>query len=202
MDAGEFGRTICKNGRQSMNKVLSVIASRRSVRRFKKEQIKDKELQAILESGLQAPSGHNDQSCYFVAVRSRELIDELSAGCKQNMQKLPVDWMAELGRNEKYHIFYNAPTVIIVAARKDAISPLPDACAAIENMLLAAESLGVGSCWMGFAAFYFSGPEQYRKLGIPEGYQVHYGVALGYKPEKLALNPPQRKQDKYFHVID
>lgn len=184
-----------------MNEVLKIIASRRSVRGFKTGQIGEPELELILASGIQAPSGHNDQSCYFVAVQNRELIDELSDGCKQAMRKVPVDWIAELGRNDKYHIFYNAPTVIIVAARRDAVSPLPDACAAIENMLVAAESLGIGSCWMGFAAFYFTGPEQYRKLGIPEGYEVHYGIALGYKPDKLKLNPPQRKREKDFHVM-
>lgn len=184
-----------------MNEVLKVIARRRSVRGFKAEQIKEEELNAILESGLQAPSGHNEQSCYFVAIQDKPLIEELNEGCKQGMRRASVDWIAELGRNEKYHIFYNAPTVVLVAARRDAISPVPDVSAAIENMLIAAESLGIASCWMGFARFYFTGAEQCRKFGIPEGYEVHYGVALGYKPEKLKLNPPQRKRDKSYHVI-
>lgn len=184
-----------------MNKVLKTIASRRSSRSFKAEQIQEKELQAILEAGLQAPSGHNDQSWYFAAVQNRGLIDEISAGCKQEMRKAPLDWMAELGGNGKYHIFYHAPTVIIVAAHNKAISPLPDVCAAIQNMLIAAESLDIGSCWMGFAAFYFNSPERYQKLGIPEEFTVHYGVALGYKPEKVNPAPPKRKREKYFHVI-
>ena len=184
-----------------MNKVLQTIANRRSSRSFRAEQIQEKELQAILAAGLQAPSGHNDQSWYFAVVQNRELIDEISAGCKQEMQKAAMDWMAELGRNQKYHIFYHAPTVIIVAAHKKAISPLPDVSAAIQNMLIAAESLDIGSCWMGFAAFYFNSPERYQKLGIPDGYKVHYGVALGYKPEKVTLAPPLRKRDTYFHII-
>ena len=89
-----------------------------------------------------------------------------------------------------------------VEMKKDAISPLVDVSAAIENMLIAAESLGIGSCWIGFAKFYFTGPERPKKLGIPEGYDVYYGVALGYKGEGPQAKPPARKYEKYFHVIE
>jgi hypothetical protein len=66
---------------------------------------------------------------------------------------------------------------------------------------IAAESLGIGSCWMGFAKFYFSYPQNYKKIGIPEGYEVHYALTLGYKPEKLKLNPRQRKYENFYRVI-
>jgi len=184
-----------------MNDVLKAIAGRRSLRRFKAGQITDSELQAIIDAGLQAPSGHNDQSCFFSVVQNADLIKELSDGAKEAMTQIPVTWIAELGRNEKYDIYYEAPTAIIVAAKKDTVSPAADVCAAIQNMLVAAESLGVGSCWIGFAKFYFSGPERTKKLGIPEGYEVHYGVALGYKPDGLALNPPVKKYERYFNII-
>jgi nitroreductase len=184
-----------------MNAVLKPIARRRSARKFLGEQIKEAELDAILAAALQAPSAHNDQSSYFTVVQNRELIDEMSEGSKVEMRKAPVDWMIAMGSNEALNIYYKAPTVIIVAGKKDAISPLVDACAAIQNILIAAESLGIGACWIGFAKFYFTGPDRYRKLGIPESYEVHYGVALGYKPEGPAAKPPARKYEKYFHVI-
>jgi nitroreductase len=184
-----------------MNDVLEAIAKRRSVRRFLPEQIKEAELEAILAAAMQAPSAHNDQSSYFAVVQNGELIDEMSEGSKVEMRKAPVDWMVSMGSNKALNIYYKAPTVVIVAGKKDAISPLVDACAAIQNMLIAAESLGIGSCWIGFAKFYFTDPDRYKKLGIPEGYEVHYGVALGYKPEGNVANPPARKYDKYFHVI-
>ncbi len=184
-----------------MNDTLRTIAQRRSFRQFKKEQIRDDELQAILDAGLQAPSGHNDQSWYLTVIQNRERNDQISDGSKQEMLKLPVDWMVQIGKNENFHIFYHAPTVILVAAREDAISPIADACAAIENMLIAAESLGMGSCWIDFARLYFTSPERYREVGIPEGYKVHYSVALGYKPDGLQPNPRQMKRDHYFHII-
>jgi nitroreductase len=184
-----------------MNEVLETIAVRRSARRFLPEQLKDAELDAILAAGSRAPSAHNDQSAYFVAVQSKALIDEMSEGSKVEMRKAPYDWMAAMGSNKALHIYYEAPTVVVVAGRTDAISPLVDACAAIQNMLLAAESLGIGSCWIGFTKFYFNGPDSYRKLGIPEGHEVHYGLALGYRPEGPVAKPPARKQERYYHVI-
>jgi nitroreductase len=184
-----------------MNDVLKTIAARRSTRQFGPGQITDAELHAILEAGLEAPTGHNDQSCYFVVVQNSERIREISEGSKAEMRKAPLDWIAKIGGNEKFNIFYDAPTVVLVAARKDAVSPVPDACAAIQNMVIAAESLNVGSCWIGFAHFYFSSPERLRSVGIPDGHAVHFAVALGYSPGGAGANRPARKFEKYFHVI-
>jgi nitroreductase len=184
-----------------MNDVLKTIAARRSTRQFEPGQITDDELQAILEAGLQAPTGHNDQSCYFVVIQKSETIREISEGSKAEMLKVPLDWIAKIGGNRRFNIFYNAPTVVLVASRKDAASPVPDACAAIQNMVIAAESLNVGSCWNGFAHFYFSSPERLRSIGIPDGHAVHFGVALGYRSAEFSADRPARKFEKYYHVI-
>jgi nitroreductase len=79
-----------------------------------------------------------------------------------------------------------------VAAKKGAVSPLADVRAAIENMLIAAESLGIGSCWIGFVKFCFTGPDRLKRFGIPEDYEVHYGIVLGLKPDGLSLTPPAK----------
>jgi nitroreductase len=184
-----------------MNETLGTIAKRRSTRQFKPEPIADTELHAILEAGLAAPSGHNDQSWYFAVVQNKDLIGKLSDGSKIEMQKTGMDWIVNLGKNEQFNIYHHAPTVVLVAVRKDAVSPVADACAAIQNMLIAAESLHIGSCWIGFAQFYFTTPERTREVGIPDGYAVHYAVALGYRPEGQRSNPPARKYTKYYHVI-
>jgi nitroreductase len=184
-----------------VNEVLHVIARRRSVRQFKREQIADGELQSIIQAGLQAPTAHNDQSCYFVVIQDKALIDAMSEGSKAEMRKSPLSWIADLGRARTFNIYYGAPTVIIVATRKDAVSPVADACAAIENMLIAAESLNIGACWIGFSRYYFIDSSRYNDLRIPEGYEVQYAVALGPKPAGLTLHAPGRKRERYFHVI-
>jgi nitroreductase len=184
-----------------MNEVLRAISMRRSIRKFESKQISDSDLHAILEAGLQAPSGHNDQSWYFSVIQDPKLIKELSDGSKIEMQKSPVPWIGELGKNEKVNIYYNAPTVIIVSARKDAVSPMPDVCAAIQNILIAATSLNIGSCWIGFTKFNFNSQEKNKKAGVPEGYEVYYGVALGYIQGGLKLNSPERKYKEYYKII-
>jgi nitroreductase len=184
-----------------MNEVLSNIAKRRSIRQFSPEQISDPDLQAILEAGHQAPSGHNDQSCYFTVIQDQKRIKELSDGSKAEMQKALVPWISELGRNEKLNIYYNAPTVIIISAHKGAVSPAADVCAAIQNILLAATSLNLGSCWIGFTKFYFTSPERNQKAGIPDDCEVYYGVALGHIQENINPNPPVRKYEKYYQIV-
>ena len=184
-----------------MNEVLKTIARRRSIRQYKDEQIKDFELKAILEAGLQAPSGHDSQPWHFTVIQKRELIDEISAGSKMAMRKSGIDWIVKLGEAEKYNIFYNAPTIIILAAKKDALSPVADVSAALQNMLIAAESLGIGSCWMGFAKFYFSDAQSYKKIGIREGYEVFYALTLGYKPQGWKANPRKRKYEDFYRII-
>jgi nitroreductase len=184
-----------------MNEVLKTIAARRSVRQFRREQIKDSELMSIIEAGLQAPTAHNDQSCYFTIIQNKALIDEINRGSKIEMSMSDIDWVVKAGKNEKLHIFYNAPTVIIVSGRKDAVSPFADVCIAIENMLIAAESLNIGSCWIGFAKYFFNDIENLSKVPIPEGYEPCYGVSLGYKPENLKLERPERKYKEYYTII-
>jgi nitroreductase len=184
-----------------MNAVLRAIARRRSTRKFRPDAVGAAELEAVLTAGLQAPTAHNDQSCYFVVVQDAGLIREMSDGSKREMQKVAVDWVAAAGRAEGYHIYYDAPTVVIVATRRDAVAPEADASAAIENMMIAAESLGLGSCWIGFARFFFAAPENNRRFEIPEGYEVRYGLALGYKAAGAASQPPARKRQKYYHVL-
>lgn len=164
-----------------MNQVLKTIRNRRSVRLYKPEQTKEEELQAILEAGIWAPSGHNGQPWHFTVIQNKELIDHMSQVCLTDMAAYPIDWIAKMGKTGK-HIFHNAPTVIVVSGRKEAfLNPVVDCSAAIENMLLAAESLDIGSCWIGLARFFFDKPEELKALNLPEGYEPFYAVTFGYK---------------------
>lgn len=176
-----------------MNQVLRTIKSRRSVRDYLPARLKDAELEAILEAGAYAPSAHNHQSWHFTVIRNKELIDRISRLSKDLMAAGKDDWARSMGANGRFHIFYRAPAVIVVSMRKAAMSPLVDCAAAIENMLLAAESLDIGSCWIGLARYYFSIKEELPRLKLPEGYEPCYAVALGYKGQRPASAPPRKK---------
>ncbi|WP_196605571.1 nitroreductase family protein [Pectinatus haikarae] len=195
-----------------MNQIFNVIKSRRSVRRYLPEQIKEEELNAIIEAGTYAPSGHNCQPWHFTVIQNKLLIESMNEKIKQQMILPLHKWANKMGASDQYNVFHHAPTVVIVSGDKTATSPLPlagtdfhytplvDCAAAIENILLAAESLGIGSCWLGLVNFFFELPEV-RELGIPDSYQPYFAVALGYKDAGTALQPaPKRRTGTVSYI--
>lgn len=176
-----------------MNKVIEVIKNRRSIRKYLPDPLKKEELETIIEAGLYAPNAHNDQPWHFTVIRDKDLIDRISSVSKEGMAKSGMDWMREMAANEKFHVFYGAPAVVVVSMRKDAMSPLVDCSAAIENMLLAAESMDIGSCWIGLARFWFAAGDEVKKLGLPDGYEPCYAVAFGYKGHRPSKALPRKE---------
>jgi len=172
-----------------MNEVISVIKSRRSVRAYKEEQIKEHELQAILEAGLWAPSAHNSQPWHLTVIQDPDLIHHISDVSTKAMAKSEVKWMARIGQSGR-SIFHNAPTVIIVSGKEEEfLDPLIDCSAATQNLLLAAEALEIGSCWIGLIRFFFDQEEEVEKLQLPEGHKPFYAVCLGYKVRMNGQGP-------------
>lgn len=164
-----------------MNQVVDSIKNRRSVRAYREEQIKEEELQTILDAGRWAPSAHNSQPWHFTVIQNQEFIRHMSAVSIQGMTQSSVGWVARMGQNGR-DIFYGAPTVVIVSGKKEEfLDPLIDCSAAAQNILLAAESLDIGSCWIGLVRFFFEYAEEVKKLQLPEGYQPFYAICLGYK---------------------
>jgi nitroreductase len=176
-----------------MNEVLKTIKKRRSVRKYQDEQIKDEELDKILESAIYAPNGSNTQSWHFTVIQNKDMINQINDGAKEVMKEIDVPWIANMARSDDFNIFHHAPTVIIVSAKKDTLTPTEDCSAATQNMLLAAESMDIGSCWIGFAKFYFLKGENMKKFNIPEGNEVQFGVALGYKVNENPKAPTRNR---------
>lgn len=118
-----------------MNETIKTLLERRSVRKFKTQQITDEELKAVLDAGLYAPSGANRQSALFIVVQDRETLKTLAA----------MNAAVMGGSGNPY---YDAPTVILVLARRNDSTAVEDASLAIGNMCNAAAALGLGSCWI------------------------------------------------------
>ncbi|WP_425058250.1 FMN reductase [NAD(P)H] [Sporomusa carbonis] len=176
------------------NNVIQTIKNRRSIRTYQEEQIKEAELQAILEAGIYAPTGHNDQPWHFTVIRNKEFINHMSEKTKEVMKTSPIGWVVKIANSDR-HIFYNAPTVIVVSGRKNAYSPLTDCSAAIQNMLVAAESMNIGSVWIGLIDHLFTLEDEVKKFELPEGYQPYYAVCLGYKKDQSPVPAPKRNMD-------
>ena len=184
------------------NETLKTIRQRRSVRSFRPEQIKDEELQAILEAGLYAPNA-GDQAWHFTVVQSKSVLDKLNAAAKEATLQLGIESLKALGTNENYNCLYGAPTLIIVSGDGQAPVPLEGDCAAAtQNLLLAAEALGLGSCWIFFVtlAFLSSHDAKLRKeLRIPEGYKPYYSAVIGYKKAEN-VSVPKRKPNLITYI--
>lgn len=158
----------------SENGTIHTILNRRSIRAYKKEQISNDELETILLAGSAAPSGMNGQSAYAYVIQSEEFMNELVTS---------VERATGIERNP----FYGAPTVVIVFADSSKFSPVEDASLAIENMMLAAYSLGIGSCWIYAVKQFFATEEGKifkKKLGVPDNQMIIGSVALGYADGK------------------
>ncbi|MFL0267378.1 nitroreductase family protein [Candidatus Clostridium radicumherbarum] len=185
-----------------MNETLQIIRNRRSIRAFKNEQIKEEELNEIIEAAIYAPSASNKQPWHFTVVQNKELLDLLNKSFKELAKKSDNDYIKRVGDNENYHVFYNAPTVIIVSGDENNNYAAVDTAAAVENMLLAAEAQGIGGCWIGFIAYVFNseeGREFSKKLGIPEGYKQIHAAALGYKKINRTI-APARKENSVNYI--
>lgn len=177
------------------NEVLNAIFQRRSIRKFEEEQIKNNELEMIIEAGVFAPSSMNQQNWHFTVIQDKNLIDEISLNSKKHILDSPNEHIRSYGTNESLHIFYNAPTIIVVSEEINTMSAETNCAAAIQNMLLAAQSLGIGSCWIGLSRYLFHSvqkDEYFKKLGIPDNFQPNYSIAFGY-PKSNPNSYPERR---------
>jgi nitroreductase len=180
-----------------MNETLRVIYNRRSVRAYKSEQIKDSELQAILDAGILAPSANNVQKWHLTVIQNKGILDRMSKSIAEIMKNSGNPVMAERAGNPDYHTFYNAPTVVIISGEEKFPYTQNDCSASAENILIAAESLNIGSCWIASSNHLFKSDkgEQFKKeLGIPETYIPVVSISLGYKTSEDTSVPPKNRE--------
>jgi len=181
------------------NEVLKSIKNRRSTRKYKEEQISEEELQTLLDAGIQAPSANNSQSWHFTVIQDRDMISSISDKSKEVMLQSDNETILNIGKRS-VNIFYNAPTVIILSGKTDVGSSLVDCSAAIENMLIAAESIGLGTVWVGLVRFFFTLNDDVKKLKLPDGYEPFYAVAVGYKENDGVLGSSKRNREVINYI--
>ncbi|AIZ56791.1 nitroreductase [Candidatus Methanoplasma termitum] len=175
------------------NDTIRSIMERRSVRKYKPRQVTDKELKVIIDCGLNAPSAMNAQDWHFTVIQNAELIDWMNTKIKENLPKESVSrYKDRNGGREDFSMFYDAPTVVLISGDAKDIWTESNCGYAVQNMCLAAQSLGVSSIIIGMARLIFttSKADEYAKeLGVPDGYRPLYAVCFGYgdmRPEAPA----------------
>jgi nitroreductase len=182
------------------NPVLKAIKSRRSHRAFAPTQLTSDEIGAIMEAAIWAPSANNRQAWHFSVVQDQAFLDRIVAEVKAQAATLPDNPMKERMSSPDYHTFYHAPTVVFISAEESTIGAV-DASVAAQNILLAAESLDIGSVLIMSHALAFRGPagaDIRGKLEVPDGYQILQAISLGHKAGEP--EPPTRKTDVVTYV--
>lgn len=175
-----------------VNETMKSILDRRSIRTYKDAQISEKKRDTILKAALQAPSARNAQPCQVRVVQNREMMKELNSDLVEYSLK-------NSGRpgpfGPDYSFYHNAPTFIFIFGdSSNAWSPV-DSGIMVENMALAAHSVGLGSVIIGMCnpIFQTEVRDKWREiLKVPEGYELVVSIAIGEK----AIDPDPKPRDE------
>lgn len=153
-----------------MNETLNTILTRRSTRKFLNKPIPKEELELIIKAGLHAPSGMGRQTWQFTVVKNRDKIQSLASVIRKVLEREGYD-------------MYQPEVVIIPSNEKDSPFGREDDACAMENIFLAAHSMGIGSVWINQLQGICDYPEvrdALTALGVPESHIVYGMAALGY----------------------
>lgn len=164
------------------------LLTRRSVRKYTDRQVDDEKLDKVLTAGLYAPTGMNNQAPVMVAVRDKATRDKLS--------RMNAAVMGASGDP-----FYGAPCVIVVLSDPERMTWVEDGSLVLGNLMNAAHSLGLGSCWIHRAKECFDTPEGkalLRAWGVPENYRGVGNCILGYAAEEPEAKP--RKSGRIIKI--
>ena len=179
-----------------MDEIINCILRRRSIREYSNKEISKEVIKRILECGIYAPTAKNRQKWHFTVITNKERIEEINRLTVEGMEKIGIEV------DPNYHVFYHAPVVVILSSKLGGYSRINAGCAA-ENMSVAAESLGIGSCIIGQTRYMYHDAERNdinRLLKIPENYDHDVSICFGYPKGDRPIAKP-RKEDVIDYIL-
>ena len=195
-----------------MAEIMETILHRRSIRRFDAKQIEEAALQQILQAGLYAPSAGGRQGVLFAVCQDRAVNERLGKIKRVHSHPRMASGNCYVSREQPsiadnpklINAFYDAPTVITLFAPKNFLFAAEDCAAAAENMMLAADALGIGSCYIGQGWTAFADPygqEILKRWNIPVDHYAVMQLLLGY-PRKGDPHPAPkpRKEERVIRI--
>jgi nitroreductase len=181
--------------------IIEIIQTRRSIRNYKEDPVSDEDIRFLIDCARYAPSGSNMQPWSFLVIQNKDLIKELSENGKKamiplaerfadNPKNMPgfISFLKTKGSN----LFYNAPLLVIIFGNKKSLTADWDCAMAAQNMMLAAHSRGIGSCWIGLAMPALMDERILEELGAPSGYKAVAPLIFGYPMGKTTI--PARRE--------
>lgn len=192
--------------------LINTMKHRRAIRRFESKQIEESELQQILQAGLYAPSAGGRQGVIFVVCQEKEMNQKLGKIKRANSNPRMATATSYVSKEQPSiaddptikNAFYDAPTVITMFASKNFLFSTEDCATAAENMMLMADVLGIGSCYIGQGWTAFADPygqKVLEKWKIRGDYYAVMQLLLGYpKAGDNHPMPKPRKADRILRV--
>lgn len=184
---------VAEAGSAEENPVIDNIMARRSIRKYKTQPVEDAKLQEILKCGINAPNGMYKQSWEIRVVRNPEFLAAIGRGFDEQR--------AKEGKKGRGSAFYGAPCLIFIANDENYDLSQIDCGLLGENMILAAQSMGLGTCCLGQVARFMRSEDAkdlLQRLELPEHYHLLYAISVGYPDEAPAAKPRDRGKVKFY----
>lgn len=190
-----------------MKDIVEIIKTRRCVREFIEKQVPDEDIKFLIDCARYAPSGFNLQPWSFLVVKNKDVMRKISEHGKKSM--IPIlepmkdvspkarDFLVFL-KTKGTDMFYNAPVLVIILGNKNAPTVDYDCAMAAQNMMLAAQSRDIGSCWIGGVQPALMDEGFLKELGAPEGYKAVAPLIFGYPKGKTEMPEKIEPQVKWL----
>lgn len=167
------------------------IMTRRSTRKYLDKEVSQELLEKIIDTGRYAPSGGNNQSNHFLVIQNKQIINHLVKLVENAFSKMEITEnmygslknSINLSKKGGYVFCYNAPVLIVVANKKDYGNNLADCAIALENMMLEANELDLGSCYINQLRWLNEDQEiisYLQSLGMKDDERVYGSLIVGY----------------------
>lgn len=184
--------------------IIESISNKRSVRVYKEEPVSVNTLNELIVLGTKASTGSGMEPWGFVILNDKAEIDMWSERIKthllNNLQDYPYlcqyeSWLT----NPKFSVFNHAGTLLVIYGNTDSHWFQYDCTLAAGNIMLAAYSRGIGTCWIGFAEYMLNTGEFKNRYHVPANYELVCPMTMGYMKDDAAFNPPKRKAPIIFN---
>jgi nitroreductase len=172
-----------------MKTIMEIIKARKSIRAYKDKTLPGEVVNSILEAAKYAPTARNLQELEYKVITSKATMTKLSEGILAAIQKEGMPLKGPPGAHPDF--FHGAPLLIIVTAPKDNMFALSDAALAVQNIMLYATSIDLGSCFIGMAKLIERDKNLLKMLHIAENMNIVAAVICGYPVEN-----PEPKEKK------
>ena len=182
--------------------LTDVIRERRAVRDYADASIDPATIERLIAAAILAPSAMNLQPWAFAILLGRERIEGYATHAKNwllaSLSHTSYDpSIRHMLEDPQFVLFYHAPALVVILAKSSGTQAAEDCCLAAENLMLAARSEGLGSCWIGFARPWLDLPTTKADLKLPEHYHVVAPIVLGY-PKAWPTSHGRKPAETYW----